>query len=261
MTAVTPTKRENGERVIRLVTFDLDDTLWRMDGVIRRAEAKMDEWLGERAPHFRKPATSELRAIHAAVLAAHPGIEHDISRRRELMVRAMLERSGLSPGVAAELAAGAFAVFLDWRHRVEFFPETLDVLRRLGRDYTLAALTNGNADYRRVGLAGHFAFGYCAADVGAQKPAPAMFERALAQAQVQPAQAVHVGDHPVDDVEGATKVGMATIWVRLAAPPAASSPAGWLDATRPAAGKAGQYAPTATVTTLGDLPAAIEALG
>ena len=34
-----------GERGIRLVTFDLDDTLWRIEGVIQRAEAKMREWL------------------------------------------------------------------------------------------------------------------------------------------------------------------------------------------------------------------------
>ena len=249
------------KRAIRLVTFDLDNTLWGMDGVIRRAEAKMDEWLAERAANFRRPRTSELRAIHDAVLAAHPGIEHDISRRRELMVRAMLERSGCSPGVAAELAAGAFAVFLDWRHRVELFPETLDVLQRLGRDYVLAALTNGNADYRRVGLARHFAFGYSAGEVGAQKPAPTMFRRALARANVQPAQAVHVGDHPVDDIEGARNVGMATIWVRLAEQQTASFPAGWLAGARPSPAKTGSCAPTATVTTLGDVPAAVAALG
>ena len=113
----------------------------------------------------------------------------------------------------AELAAGAFAEFLDWRHRIEFFPNALDVLEELAGSYTLAALTNGNANFERLGLDRFFSFGYCAADVGASKPHPAMFERAIAHAGVAAREAVHVGDHPVDDVQGANGVGMASIWV------------------------------------------------
>lgn len=242
---------------IRLVTFDLDDTLWRTDGVIRRAEAKMWEWLRLRGVETPPPDAATVATIRADVLAANPDVAHDISRLRELMVRAMLERGGHTPQKATALAAGAFAEFLDWRHRVEFFPHALAVLDKLHRHYTLAALTNGNADYRRLGLDRYFAFGYSAADVGASKPHPAMFERALARANVTPAQAVHVGDHPVDDIQGATAVGMATIQVAHATPPA--TPRSWLDRSQSAGGHP-TGAPAATVTTLRDLPNAIAAL-
>ena len=87
------------------------------------------------------------------------------------------------------------------------------MLEELAGSYTLAALTNGNANFERLGLDRFFSFGYCAADVGASKPHPAMFERAIAHAGVAAHEAVHVGDHPVDDVQGATGVGMASIWV------------------------------------------------
>ena len=142
---------------------------------------------------------------------------------------------------------------------MEFFPDALTVLEQLRRNYLLAALTNGNADYRRLGLDRYFAFGYCAADVGAGKPHPAMFERALARANVAPTQAVHVGDHPVNDVQGATAVGMATIQVDLVVPDAA--PQGWLDRSRGPADALDTLPRTATVTNLRDLPQAIAALG
>ena len=247
-----------GGRAIRLVTFDLDDTLWGTDGVIRRAETKMWQWLRSRGVELPLPDPAEVAAIRGAVLADNPAVAHDISRLRELMVRTMLERGGYAPQEATSLAAGAFAEFLDWRHRVEFFPDALTVLEQLRRNYLLAALTNGNADYRRLGLDRYFAFGYCAADVGAGKPHPAMFERALARANVAPTQAVHVGDHPVNDVQGATAVGMATIQVDLVVPDA---PRGWLDRSRGPADALDSLPRTATVTNLRDLPQAIAALG
>lgn len=199
--------------MIRLVTFDLDDTLWSVDGVIRRAEASMGAWLRRRAPEYGQLDDAELAAVRHAVVDANPEVLHDISRLRELVLRAALERCGYPPAQAAALAAGAFAEFLDWRHRVEFFPAALDVLAELAGDYTLAALTNGNANFKRLGLDRFFSFGYCAADVGAGKPHPAMFERALEHAGVTAGQAVHVGDHPVDDVQGAAAAGMASVWL------------------------------------------------
>ena len=231
-----------GARAIRLVTFDLDNTLWPIDGVIEQAETRMWTWLHTHAG-LARPDGAALAASRAAVLEGNPGLEHDISRLRERVVRMLLECAGHSPEAAAPLAAGAFAEFLNWRHRVRFFPDALAALEALRPHYTLAALTNGNADYRRLGLDRHFTFGLCAADVGASKPHPAMFERALARANAAPAEAVHVGDHPVNDIQAAQAVGMATIQVDMAQTPSGAP-----------------NAPT-TIARLRDLPAAIAALG
>ena len=37
---------------IRTITLDLDDTLWEIHPVIRRAEKRLYEWLGERYPRI-----------------------------------------------------------------------------------------------------------------------------------------------------------------------------------------------------------------
>ena len=228
--------------MIRLVTFDLDNTLWNVDGVIRLAESKTREWLVERAPKYAGLAPDQHHAIRTAVVRANPEVRHDISLLRELVLRESLQACGYPLPKATELAADAFAEFLDWRHRVTFFDGALDVLEELSSTYTLAALTNGNADFQRLGLERFFSFGYCAADVGASKPNTAMFNRAIAHADIPPTDAVHIGDNPVDDVEGATAAGMSTIWVNL------DDSAEQVDAT-------------ATVTRLADLPAAVASLG
>ena len=227
--------------MIRLVTFDLDNTLWPLTGVIERARVATDDWLASRVPTYCKLSRDEAAALHAAVVGDEPALEHDITALRVAMLRRMLERCGETPNRADALAQDAVAEFLRWRHRVELFPDALPALAKLKATYTLAALTNGNADYRRLGLARYFAFGYCAADVGGRKPQPAMFQRALAHAGVAAAEAVHVGDHLVDDVQGAHAVGMATVWLnRRQADESADA--------------------DVTVTSLAELPAALAAM-
>ena len=224
--------------MIRLVTFDLDNTLWSVDVVIGRAERRMRDWLRPRVPEYQRLAKEDHAALRDGVIADNPGIVHDISLLRERVLAETIEHCGYPRSRATELAAGAFAEFLDWRHRIDFFDGALDVLARLACSYTLASLTNGNADFARLGLDRYFSFGYCAADVGASKPHTAMFEQAMAHAGVTPCEAVHIGDHAVDDVQGATAAGMATVWVNLV-------------------GSDAEPDATATVTSLAQLPAAL----
>lgn len=83
--------------------------------------------------------------------------------------------------------------------------------------YQLGALSNGNADVELTDLSGYFDFQFNADSVGSAKPAPEMFEAALAKTELAPDEVVHVGDHPINDVEGARRVGMRTLWVDLTA--------------------------------------------
>ncbi len=227
---------------ITLVTFDLDNTLWDVDTVIRNAEAAMRGWLREHVPEVvQLYDDGAIADIRAAVLADMPALRHDLSRFRLEVVKRSIMRIGHGAREADALAARAFDVFYEGRHQVRYFEHALDVLEDLAARYTLAALTNGNADFRRLGLDRFFSFGYSAADVGASKPAPDIFRAALAHAMAEPHQAVHVGDHPVDDIRGASDVGMHTILVNL-------------DGREQVV----QTQPTASICSLADLPAEID---
>jgi len=127
-----------------------------------------------------------------------------------------IQHCGYSDAEARTFADGAFQVFLHGRHNVSFFEGALEMLEALSKHYMLGVLTNGNADFRRLGLNQFFSFGFSPAEVGSSKPHPAMFEAALERTGVAATRAVHVGDHPVDDIQGAREVGMFTIWVNRA---------------------------------------------
>lgn len=203
---------------IRLVTFDLDNTLWDINHVMREAERVTRAWFDTHVPEVnRQLGPEDLMAIRQRLVADHPALNHDLSALRERVFATAIRRVGYKPADARRLGAEAFRVFLEARHQVEYFEGALDVLTDLAGRYALAALSNGNADIVRLGLDRFFEFAYSAAHVGVGKPAPAMFEAALAHAGADAAEAVHVGDHPVDDIAGAHGVGITTIWVNLKA--------------------------------------------
>ena len=202
--------------MIELVTFDLDNTLWETDNVIRRAELASREWMTRRVPEFgERFDTASLWALRTEVVERQPDISHDVSRMRLAVLREAATLCGCSEAEAHRLATGAFDEFLRLRHEIAYYEGALATLAVLAERYTLGALTNGNADFTRLGLDRYFSFGFTAADVGASKPDPAMFQAALAQAGVPASATVHVGDQPVDDIQGARAVGMHTIWVNF----------------------------------------------
>lgn len=73
------------------------------------------------------------------------------------------------------------------------------------------------ADLEAFGLAPLIDVFVCSDDVGAAKPEPAIFLRALAELGVEPSDAMHVGDSLRGDVQGAANLGMTTVqalWFR-----------------------------------------------
>ncbi|HKK14736.1 MAG TPA: HAD family hydrolase [Gammaproteobacteria bacterium] len=208
---------------IRLITLDLDDTLWPCAPVIRQAEIAHHEWLRHRAARLAEAHDVEsLRAHRREVMRTHPHLAHDFTAVRLRSLALLLAQFGYP----ARLADQATAVFRQARNRVTPYPEVGAVLRALRQDYWLVSVTNGNCQVEHTPLADHFHLTLSAAETGAAKPDPALFRHALARTGVEPAQALHVGDDPELDVEAARRVGMATAWVnRTNAPwPAALAP-------------------------------------
>lgn len=197
---------------IKLITFDLDDTLWDTAPVIVSAEAILRDWLAANAPDLGAVPVEHLYAIRERLVAAEPGLKHRISALRRRVLFHALEDVGYSENKARELANEGFEVFLHARHQIDIFPEVQPVLEILRHHYTLGVVTNGNADVRRLGLSDYFKFALCAEDLGIGKPDPQPFLEALRQGEAEAHTAVHIGDHPGDDIAGAQRAGLRAIW-------------------------------------------------
>jgi 2-haloalkanoic acid dehalogenase type II len=201
---------------IRAITIDLDDTLWEIHPVIHRAERRLYDWLGEHYPRitamFSRDAILQQRV---AVAEEFPQHSHDYT----FMRRTVLGRLGIAANYGDALVDDAMAVFDALRNDVRVFPEVRPALARLREKYVLVAVTNGNADLQRIGIADLFHAFVSARTAGAAKPAQKIFDAAVSAGGASARQTVHVGDHPEFDVQGAQVAGLHSVWVNRSGQP------------------------------------------
>ena len=197
---------------IELITFDLDDTLWDTAPVIASAEAVLRQWLTDNAPDLGDFPVERLWAIRTQVLSEEPNLKHRISALRRRVLFRALQDAGYDQWRASELADQGFEAFLHARHQLEVFPDVEPTLEILANQFALGVVTNGNADVRRLGLADYFKFALCAEDIGIAKPDARLFHEALQRGGATAQTAVHIGDHPGDDIAGAQQAGLRAVW-------------------------------------------------
>lgn len=233
---------------IKVITFDLDNTLWDVEPALRRAEEAQRQWLHRHRPGAAEALTSDaLKTLRKRLMDQHPEFAYNVSALRQRFLYELQRAAGFDEQAAATGAAQAFAVFLEERQKVELYADALEVLAALARRFRLGALTNGNADVFKTAAGEYFDFAYRAEDVGASKPAPPMFHAALTTSKTQAWEVVHVGDNPEHDILGARRAGIHAIWVNADALP-------W------AHGDNNHHAPQGTISSISELPWAITQL-
>lgn len=202
---------------INCITFDLDETLWETRLALERAERALHRWIVRTLPARADPhSQADLQAHRQRFYTTIPGLVHDLTQARILWLVALLVEEGCDPQEAKVLARKGFEVFAEWRSRLVPFAGVQETLAALKERYRVGAITNGNADVRRVGIDHLFDFVITPADAGAAKPDAAIFHCALDRVKVRAREAVHVGDDPVCDIAGAAALGMKTIWMNPA---------------------------------------------
>jgi len=195
---------------IRTITLDLDDTLWEIHPLIRRAERALQAWLSEHRPRITAEfGQDDVVKLREAVVAEFADRAHDLTFLR----RTVLERMGHAVGYEPDFVDDAFEAFDAVRNAPEIFPEVVPALEQLKAHFKVIAVTNGNARLDRIGIEHLFDNMVTAASAGAAKPARRIFDVAVASGGASAAQTLHVGDHWEYDVRGAREAGLQTAWV------------------------------------------------
>lgn len=199
---------------IKLITFDLDNTLWDVEPALLAAEQAQHEWLQQHRPNVTEQFDAEaMRNLRFEFHQRNPQLTHQISQVRIQALEELQLQCGYTSVDAKQGAEAAFAVFLELRHAVRPYEEALEVLQTLSARYQIGALTNGNADIFKLDIGDHFDFSFSAEQFDASKPLPDLFHASMEHAGVRADQVVHVGDNPEHDVRGAQAVGMHTVWM------------------------------------------------
>jgi putative hydrolase of the HAD superfamily len=95
-----------------------------------------------------------------------------------------------------------------WR----LYPEVTEVLEALAARAELGVITNFDGRFRAIadelGITRYFRHTVISSEVGADKPDRVIFQRAVEMAGVSPGEALHAGDDPVCDWQGAADAGL-----------------------------------------------------
>jgi putative hydrolase of the HAD superfamily len=107
-----------------------------------------------------------------------------------------------------EIAYEHFAEARVW----ELYPEVVDVLEKLQPRFQLGVISNFDGRLRfileHLGISKYFAHVFVSSEIGADKPDPELFRRALKFTDLKPNEVLHVGDDSERDWKAASKAGL-----------------------------------------------------
>jgi putative hydrolase of the HAD superfamily len=98
-----------------------------------------------------------------------------------------------------------------------------EVVQYARKKYKTGLITNGKTliQYGKIdqlGIRNEFDLIIVSEEAGMKKPDRRIFEMACEQLELKPEHCIYIGDHPANDIEGAAKVGMETIWMKVNQP-------------------------------------------
>lgn len=195
---------------IKLLSFDLDDTLWPCKPTILAAEQQLYNWMQQHvAVITERYDIDSLKQQRVQFMQQHPELSHDLSRVRRASLQALSQQFNLDN----DWVELAFDVYYEARQQVTLYEDVSPVLDALKPHYRLVAVTNGNASVEKTGVGHWFEFAVSAANVGCQKPDPAFFEAVFEATGLSAEEILHIGDDPHRDIFGAWQLGIRTVWL------------------------------------------------
>lgn len=193
---------------VEAVLFDLDDTVWEY----RRTKADLLAVAFERVGVEPCFAPDDYRAT----MRRHLDDVDEVAELRRRCFGDLVSEAGHDRSLGAELAA-AYTDERDYRD-VRLLPGARETLDALAETYRLAAVTNGarvaqEAKFDELDLDDAFECVVYAGEDALAKPDPEPFAVALDELGVPPERAVHVGNSLTNDVVGARRAGIRSVWV------------------------------------------------
>jgi putative hydrolase of the HAD superfamily len=126
----------------------------------------------------------------------------------EVMERVAPRTKNLDRDAFFEVAYAHFAEAGVW----ELYPDVIDVLETVRPRFDLAVVSNFDGRLRMIlehlGVSKYFSHVFLSSELGADKPDPLIYRRALNLIGLASNEALHVGDDPVRDWQGAAAVGL-----------------------------------------------------
>jgi len=196
---------------IKVLSFDLDDTLYQNGEVIKNAERAQFNAICEFVPEAKALGMDFWMQLKWRVAKQKPEVMHDVSLwRYEVLKQGLSEFSVNDEAIISQV----YERFYQARSDFTVPQQTFDVLAKLRQKYRLIAVTNGNADINKIGLADYFEAYYRAGEHQCRmKPHSDMLDKAAKDLGLSsPEEILHIGDNVGSDIQAAHNAKVASLW-------------------------------------------------
>jgi HAD superfamily hydrolase (TIGR01549 family) len=202
---------------ITTIFFDLDHTLFDYDAAKERAV------IASFAPVLERHQVARFESLRvnydvAMQAASAEGKMWGVSYLTPDRFRDTLTLCGLPDDGLTDLMAETY--WQVFHAEPATFHDAETVLGQLEGSYRLGMITNGHPGPQRKTIAisglAHFfepELVIVSGEVGYHKPEAALYQEAMRRAGVTPEQSLMVGDNPTNDIDGAARAGMRTVWL------------------------------------------------
>ena len=197
---------------IKMITFDLDDTLWDNYPTIMKAEVDTRKWIENKVGEIEWGDFNDFIKLRADLIKEDETIEWDISKLRKEIFRKKLIH--VTPeNLRNEIVDKAFDIFIEKRHEIKLFDGVKESIKNLSEKYILGVLTNGNADVYKFDIGKYFRFSISSLEAKDSKPNRAHFDMAISRVNnISFDNILHIGDHQINDILCAYNLGIDTLW-------------------------------------------------
>ncbi len=194
------------------MSFDLDDTLYNNHKIMVKAEQALLDFLHLEYPDTSSQGIEFWREIKSTLLQTQPELQNDMGQLRRLQLNQGLEKCGYRGETLTTATQVAFDYFYEQRSDFQVTQSTCKLLEHLGEKVPLVAITNGNVNLEKIGIAGYFQVCYHASLKQPMKPHSCMFDLAREHLGLPAEQMLHIGDGLRNDIAGAINAGYQSAW-------------------------------------------------
>jgi putative hydrolase of the HAD superfamily len=201
------------------LSFDLDDTLYSNHPIMLTTNASMIDYFKSELQNYHVVVDNyrfDFKfwfAFRQQALQQNPTLKHDVGLLRLHSYRLGALSLGLSVPAAEQFSNAALSHFTQLRSDFSLPQRMHDFLGYLQTKLPLVAITNGNVDTKRIGIASYFSHHFNATIDNRQKPDADMFNKACRALNILPQQLLHVGDCGRSDIFGGIQAGCQTVWL------------------------------------------------
>ncbi|UNK20309.1 HAD family hydrolase [Paenibacillus sp. N3/727] len=194
---------------VEAVIFDLDNTLVNR----KHAFMKYSEWFIDQFVIITD-ILHKNEVLEYIRVADRDGYRKKHELYEELLTTLPMKNSEIT---VKDLLEPWFSEFYKHTVLMDGAFEILDYLKQM--DIKLGLITNGsvhtqNSKIDQVMLRSYFDTIIVSDEVKLKKPDKRIFELALERLNVNPRESWYVGDHPINDIQGAVDAGLNAIWLK-----------------------------------------------